>query len=129
MRHTTYKHLEARLRIGAFSIGQWTQITIAAVLAAAFGGYLSPLPAQATIFVSILLAGLPVAVSYGAMGMEFSVGDFVVAAVRYWREPRLFPPGPGEPTVGYALHADAPSPSDVDRPADTAAEGSLLWDA
>ena len=40
MRHPTYKHLEARLRLGAFSLGQWAQITAAGVAAAVFGGYL-----------------------------------------------------------------------------------------
>ena len=46
MRHPTYKHLEARLRLGAFSLGQWAQITAAGVAAAVFGGYVSPLPTQ-----------------------------------------------------------------------------------
>ena len=62
MRHVTYKHLESRLRIGAFSLGQWAQITAAGVAAALFGGYLSPFPTQVTIFISVLGAGLPVAV-------------------------------------------------------------------
>src|SRR5205085_8590657 len=74
MRHPTYKHLEARLRLGAFALGQWAQISAAGVLAALFGVYLSPFPASVTIFVAIVVAGLPVAVSYGAMGLEFSVG-------------------------------------------------------
>ena len=63
-----------------------------------FGVYLSPLPTQVTIFVSIVGAGLPVAVSYGAMGLEFSVG-----AVRRRRrgatgaQPRRYLAGAGEP--------------------------------
>ena len=75
VRHPTYKHLEGRLRLGAFSLGQWAQITAAGTAAAVFGAYLSPLPTRVTIFVAILGAGLPVAVSYGAMGLEFSVGQ------------------------------------------------------
>lgn len=129
MRHTTYKHLEAHLRIGAFSLGQWAQITVASITAALFGGYVSPLPTQATIFVSILLAGFPVALSYGAMGMEFSVADFARAGLRFRREPRSFPPGPGMPSVGYVLRDD-PRRSDArDQEASTAADGRLLWDA
>ena len=50
----TYKHLEAKLRLGAFSLGQWSQITAAEVAAALFGGYLSPFSTQVTIFVSIV---------------------------------------------------------------------------
>lgn len=129
MRHPTYKHLEARLRLGAFSLGQWAQITLAAVVAALFGGYVSPLPTQATIFVSILMAGLPVAISYGAMGMEFSVADFARAALRYWRQPRSFPPGPGDGTPGYVLREDPLRQQDRSRSASTAADGRLLWDA
>ena len=53
------KHLEAKLRLGAFSLAQWAQIAAAGVAAAVFGGYLSPLPTQATIFVSIVGAGFP----------------------------------------------------------------------
>ena len=51
---------------------------------------MSPFPASVTIFVSIVGAGLPVALSYGAMGLEFSVGEFAAAAWRYWREPRRY---------------------------------------
>ena len=70
MRHPTYKHLEAKLRLGSFSLGQWAQITAAGALAAAFGVYVSPFPASVTIFVSIVGAGMPVALSYGAMGLD-----------------------------------------------------------
>jgi hypothetical protein len=127
MRHTTYKHLEAHLRIGAFSLGQWAQITVAAVAAALFGGYVSPLPTQATIFVSVVVAGLPVALSYGAMGLEFSVADFARAGWRYLREPRSFVPGAGAPTPGYVLRRDTAS-SPAAQPPDATAEGRLLWD-
>lgn len=129
MRHTTYKHLEAHVRIGAFSLGQWAQVASAAVVAALFGGYISPLPAQATIFTSILLAGLPVAVSYGAMGVEFSVSDFARAGWRYWRQPREFPAGCGATTPGYVLVDDARHERDPDKAARVAADGRLLWDS
>jgi len=127
MRQPTYKHLEAKLRLGAFSLGQWAQITAAGVAAALFGGYLSPLPTQATIFFSIVGAGLPVALSYGAMGLEFSVTQFARAAWRYWREPRRFLAGAGETTTGYVVLAD---PAATAAPLDSHSrhEGELLWD-
>ena len=128
MRHPTYKHLEARLRLGAFSLGQWAQITAAGAAAAVFGGYLSPFSTQVTIFVSIVGAGLPVAMSYGAMGLEFSVAELVRAGWRYWHQPRRFLAGPGEPTVGYVLLAD-PKRHDTARSDDARTrEGALLWD-
>jgi hypothetical protein len=127
MRHPTYKHLEARLRLGAFSLGQWGQITAAGVAAALFAGYLSPFSTQVTIFVAIVGAGLPVAVSYGAMGLEFSVAQFVQAAWRYWRQPRRFLAGAGEPSTGYRVLAEQ-SPATASPSAHQRPEGELLWD-
>ena len=72
VRHPTYKHLEARLRLGAFHARAVGADHRRGTAAAVFGAYLSPLPTRVTIFVAILAAGLPVAVSYGAMGLEFS---------------------------------------------------------
>jgi hypothetical protein len=128
MRHPTYKHLEARLRLGAFSLGQWAQITAAGAAAAVFGGYLSPFSTQVTIFVSIVGAGLPIAISYGAMGLEFSVAEFVRAGWCYWHQPRRFLAGPGGRTVGYVVLADAQRP-DITRASEArTSEGALLWD-
>jgi hypothetical protein len=128
MHHPTYKHLEARLRLGAFSLGQWAQITAAGIAAALFGGYLSPFPTQVTIFVSIVGAGLPVAVSYGAMGLEFSVAQFVRAGWGYWRGPRRFLAGAGEPTAGYAVLADPLQHRSTQAADSAASDGALLWD-
>ena len=122
MRHTTYKHLEAKLRLGSFSVGQWAQITAAGIAAAVFGVYVSPLPTGMTVFVSIVGAGMPVALSYGAMGMEFSVAQFARAAWRYWRCPRQFLAGPGDNGLGYVVaqpvdpHPTTPAPVDEREP-------------
>ena len=125
VRHPTYKHLEGRLRLGAFTLGQWAQITAAGTAAAVFGAYLSPLPTRVTIFVAILAAGLPVAVSYGAMGQEFSIGQLLTAAWRYWRMPRRYPPGAGSAATGYRL---LPQPHEPVR-VEPAERRELLWDA
>jgi hypothetical protein len=127
VRHPTYKHLEARLRLGAFALGQWAQITAAAASAALFGGYLSPFPTQITIFVSILGAGLPVAISYGAMGLEFSVSSVARAGWRYWRQPHRYLAGPGSTASGYVLLAEPMHDRD-DGPDLATSEGAVLWD-
>ena len=127
MRHPTYKHLEAKLRLGSFSLGQWAQISAAAATAAIFGVYVSPFPASVTIFVSIVLAGMPVALCYGAMGLEFAVGSFAVAAWRYWREPRRYLPGAGSPSRGYVVRGE-PVTVASDRDGSLVAEGEPLWD-
>ena len=126
----TYKHLEARLRLGSFSLGQWAQISAAGALAAVFGVYVSPFPASVTMFVSIVGAGLPIALSYGAMGLEFSVGQLAVAAWRYWREPRSYLPGPGEHVVGYRVRAEVAHADPAVKPdgREPAAGGEPLWD-
>jgi hypothetical protein len=131
MRHPTYKHLEAQLKLGSFSLGQWAQIGAGATLAAVFGAYVSPFPTTVTIFVSILVAGLPIAVSYGAMGLEFSVAQFAVAGWRYLREPRRYLPGPGVATPGYVVRpAPAREPSGL-APGDGSESGTgaeAIWD-
>ena len=127
MRHPTYKHLEAKLRLGSFSLGQWAQITAAGALAAAFGVYVSPFPASVTIFVSIVGAGMPVALSYGAMGLEFAVGEFAAAAWRYWRAPRRYLAGAGGPSRGYVIHRQ-PSTRTLDRHQARLDEREPLWD-
>jgi hypothetical protein len=92
-----------------------------------FGGYVSPLPTQATIFVSVVGAGLPVAISYGAMGLEFSVAQFARAGWRYWRQPRRFLAGAGQHGTGYVVLVDLAAPG-VRAAASTPHEGELLWD-
>jgi hypothetical protein len=102
----TYKHLEGKTVVGRFSLGQWGQLLAGVVLGLVFGMYVSPLPPTATIFVSCLLPGLPLAASYGAMGLEFSLAQLARAAWRFWRAPRRWLPGPGGATVGYLVMAD-----------------------
>ena len=131
MRHVTYKHLEAQLRLGSFSLGQWVQISAAGGLAAVFGVYVSPFPASVTMFASIVGAGLPIALSYGAMGLEFSVGQLAVAGWRYWREPRSYLPGPGEQAVGYRVQPEVAHTHPAIRPDGRdlpATGGEPLWD-
>lgn len=131
MRHPTYKHLEAKLRLGSFSLGQWTQISAGGILAAVFGVYVSPFPSDVTIFASIVVAGLPIALSYGAMGLEFSVGQLAIAAWRYWRDPRSYLPGPGRAS-GYLVHLQLAELADgavaTSGTSMSGAEGDPLWD-
>jgi hypothetical protein len=126
VRHPTYKHLETRLRLGAFTLAQWAQITAAGTAAALFGGYLSPFSTQVTIFVSVIGAGLPIAVSYGAMGLEFSVAQLVVAGWRYWRRPHRYLPGSGERATGYRLLGDRPEAEVARAPVEH--REAPLWD-
>ena len=130
MANPTYKHLEGKTVVGHFSLGQWGQLLAGVVLGLVFGIYLSPLPPTATIFITCLLPGLPLAASYGAMGLEFSLAQLARAAWRFWRAPREWLPGPGASGVGYLVVPDPdPAERSPERP-DPARARRLegLWD-
>ena len=105
MVNPTYKHLGAKVRLRGLTLGQWAQLSTASITAVVFGVYLSPLPASPTIWVSVFVAGLPVVLSYGAMGLDFSVTEFTSALWRWWRSPRLYVPARAD-AVGYRVERD-----------------------
>jgi hypothetical protein len=111
--NVTYKHLEGKTVVGLFSLGQWAQLLAGVLLGLLFGVYLSPLPPMPTIFLSCLLPGLPLAASYGAMGLEFSFAQLAWAAWRFWRSPRRWLPGPGGTSAGYLV---VPDPDPAEQP-------------
>ena len=54
-----------------------------------------------------LLPGLPLAASYGARGLEFSLVQGARSAWRLWRRPRHYLAGPGKTTTGYTVERDS----------------------
>ena len=112
MANVTYKHLEGKTVIGQFTLGQWAQLLAGLALGLLFGIYLSPLPALPTIFIACLLPGLPLAASYGAMGLEFSIAHGLRAGWRHWRRPRRYLPGSGPTPPGYRVEPE-PNPEVV----------------
>lgn len=128
MANVTYKHLEGKTVVGVFSLGQWVQLLAGIVLGLLFGIYLSPLPPIPTVFFSCLLPGLPLAASYGAMGLEFSLTQGARAGWRFWRSPRRYLPGPGQAEAGYLVHAD-PDPYEPGPDASPTRDLEAMWDA
>jgi hypothetical protein len=125
----TYKHLEQSLCVGRFSLGQWAQLLAAALVALGFGVYLSPLPPLPTVSVSVMVGGLPLALSYAAMGLEFSVLQFAASVAGWARRPHRYLAGPGRDTAGYTVHPK-PIQSADETPARTpSTELAALWDA
>jgi hypothetical protein len=106
MANPTYKHLEGKTVIGRFSLGQWAQLLAGVAMGLLFGIYLSPLPAQPTIFLALLLPGLPLLASCVLLGPDFSLGALARANWRYLRRPRRYLPGPGQSGVGYIVEPD-----------------------
>jgi hypothetical protein len=128
MVNPTYRHLEDALRVGRFSLAQWAQLLAGLLVALGFGVYLSPLPPGPTVSVSVLVGGLPLACSYAAMGLEFSVLQFALSLGGWGCRPRRYLPGPGAASAGYLVHAEATQPAPRST---TTASGELaaLWDA
>lgn len=122
-RSETYKHLEDRVRLGAFTLGQWASLFVMALLGAMFGLYWSPLPTKPTIVVSVWLAGGPVLVAYALEGREFDVWRTLCAIWVWARGEKHYLPGGGPvPEAGYVVQAPAPVERPEPRsPADAAA--------
>jgi hypothetical protein len=129
--NVTYKHLEGKTVVALFSLGQWVQLLAGLVLGLLFGIYLSPLPPIPTIFLSCLLPGLPLAASYGAMGLEFSLTQGARAVWRFWRRPGRYLPGAGQSASGYLVQPDPDpyEPPPARSGASTARDLEALWDA
>jgi len=132
MVNPTYKHLEDKFRIGPCSLGQWAQLFASVVAGLVFGIYLSPFGTQITISVSIMFAGVPFAVSYAAMGTEFSVSELARVAAGFYRTPRRYAPGAGARTrPGYHVEPDPLPDEQPTRPVAPDAPtptGEALWD-
>jgi hypothetical protein len=123
----TYKQLEASMRISAFTLWQWVEVSISSLVALVFGIYISPFTTTATLFVSIVLAGSPVALSYGAMAHEWSVADALRAQWAWFMRPRRYLPGAGAASCGYLVEATAPQPEAECRTVQRE-EPAVLWD-
>lgn len=97
------------MRVSGLALSQWAQLLGAGLAAIVFGVYLSPLPTAPTIWLSVFVAGLPVAVSYGAMGLDFSVADFAAAAWRWRKGERRYLAGAGNFVRGYRIVHEPPA--------------------
>jgi len=107
----TYKYLQAQIKIGAFTLWQWTQLVLCACLAFAIQSVL-PLPGSWSLSVAITLAGLPAAAAIGAMSMDFDVLAYTRAWVRWARRRnRTWQPGhnPDGAFTGYRVQPDEPT--------------------
>ena len=129
MVNPTYKHLEQSLRIGRFSLAQWAQLLAAALVALGFGVYLSPLPQLPTVSASVLVGGLPLALSYAAMGLEFSVLQFATAVLGWSRRPRRYLAGPGGESSGYRMLPENTAATPAPPVSNASRELAALWDA
>ena len=57
--NVAFKHLEAKLRFGELSIGQWASILAGVLFALGFAQYLSPVGGLAGVILGVYLGAIP----------------------------------------------------------------------
>lgn len=106
--NTAYKHLEAKLRVGEFTIGQWLGLFVGLMTALVWGFYVSPFGTSITLFTAVYLGGLPAAAIFLATVSDVDILLLVRAAIRWRRTEGRYVAGPGSATNGYVVHAGPP---------------------
>ncbi len=104
--NVAYKHLENRLRIGEFTVLQWTGFFCGAMAALLWGMYLSPFGAYITIVTAVYIGGVPIAAAFLAGVTSFDLWLHIKALSRHRRAVGRYVPGPGHDAHGYVLTAD-----------------------
>ena len=103
-----FQHLEDREEvIWGLTFAQLLYLVLGVLAAAGFAMYISPLSGQQTMFVCILIAGLPPTLSWIATEGEVAPWTMTRACLRWLRSPRRFVPGGSRATDGYLVQAPA----------------------
>jgi hypothetical protein len=102
-----FKHLEAKLRFGDLSIGQWAAVVAGVLFAVCFAQYLSPVRGLAGLILGVYLGGIPVSAAFLASLSEFDLWGLIRAAIR-WRRggDGRYLPGGGDAARGYVVRAN-----------------------
>ena len=98
-----FKHLEAKLRFGDLTIGQWATVIGGLLLGLLFAQYLSPIDGLPGVVLGVYLAAIPASAAFFASLSEFDLMGVAVAALRRHRHPARFLPGGGTNAHGYLL--------------------------
>ena len=108
-RSETYKHLEDKVRLGPFTLGQWASLFVMALLGALFGLYWSPFPTKLTIIVSVYVGAGPPLAAYLLEGRDFDVWRTMLAVWVWARGEKHYLPGGGPvPEAGYVVRVPPP---------------------
>ena len=106
-----YRHLEDREEIlWGLHFRQLVYVLLGAVVGIVFGLYVSPLPAQFSLAIAIIIGGLPVVLSLVASNGELAPWTVTYALWRWWRSPKLYIPG-ANPVPGYHITESARAPA------------------
>jgi hypothetical protein len=104
--NVAFKHLEAKLRFGELSVGQWAAVLAGVLSALVFAEYLSPLDGLAGVIVAVYLGAIPVSAAFFASLSEFDLWGLIAAAIRWRRREGRHVPGAGSAASGYVVLGD-----------------------
>src|SRR3954469_1351902 len=104
--NVAFKHLEAKLRFGDLTVGQWAAVFGGVLFALLFAEYLSPIGGMGGVIIGVYLGAIPASAAFFASLSEFDLWGLVAAAMRWYRRDGRHVPGAGESACGYALLAD-----------------------
>lgn len=113
MQHSTYKHLEDRIKLSGLTLGQWALLFVGAITA--YGvSKLVPLPGVWPLSLAITVVGIPLSLALAASLSDFSVWALLLAIWRYRRHAQTFLPGiaPDANCPGYVVALPEEAPTD-----------------
>jgi hypothetical protein len=126
--NVAYKHLNAKLKIGDLTAGQWASALLGVVLMLGWGFYLSPLSSYPTIITAVYLGGVPVALALLANYAELNIWRFATKALTWGRAEGAYSAGPGDQYTGYVLAPDPRAEQNARRGERQLLDLSTLWD-
>ena len=80
--NVAFKHLEAKLRFGELTIGQWAAVVGGLLFGLVFAQYLSPVGGVWGMVLGIYLGAIPASAAFFASLSEFDLGGLLGAALR-----------------------------------------------
>ena len=99
-----FQHLEDReVVLWGLTFTQLIYAVIGVIIAGIFVIYVSPLSPPQTLFVAIIIAGVPPMLSWAATEGDIAPWTMTWALVRWVRSPRQFAPGGSQTTDGYLI--------------------------
>src|SRR3954453_20402512 len=107
--NVAFKHLEAKLRFGDLTVGQWAAVLGGVRFALLFAEYLSPIGGLGAAIIGVYLGAIPASAAFFGSLSEFDLWGLIGAAAPWRRQDGRYVPGAGVSARGYAL---APDPTE-----------------
>src|SRR4051794_32292456 len=125
--NAAFKHLEAKLRFGELTVGQWAAVVGGLLFGLGVARYLSPLGGVWGVVLGMYAGAVPASAAFFASLSEFDLGGLLVAALRRRRQPARYLPGSGRSARGYLLIPDRDEPVPAGRSV-AELDVEALWD-